>query len=340
MGLVALLVASCASPTAGPHDSASSEALPQTSAREDSAVEAGGGNAEADSAFPIVGAGTEASGRELVHTADLTVRVEDVAEAARKAGELTVAAGGHIASESLATPTGGTPRAHLTLRIPQEEYESTLEDLSGLGDRADLSRSVEDVTGEVADTESRIESAETALETLRGYLEEADDVDELLRVEREIHNRQSELEAVQARLKTLQDRTAFSTVDLSLLPPRSYIEESPGEGIGFLGGLERGLSALLSVLEGLAVAAGWLLPFAAVLAAPVAALLWWLRRRRRTARALVRAGVPGAAESTAADGDEGREGAENTSGPGVPSSTASGGGDGEAPGGGGGPDGR
>ncbi|MFL1428514.1 MULTISPECIES: DUF4349 domain-containing protein [unclassified Nocardiopsis] len=236
----------------------------------------------------VVDPDTEVTDRKLIHTADLTVRVEDVAEAAREAKELAVDAGGHVASESLSTPTGGSPEAYLTLRIPNEGYEDALEELAELGDRSDLHRSVQDVTGEVADVESRIESAETALETLRGYLEEADDVDELLRVEREIQDRQAELEAFQARLKTLEDQTTLSTVNLTLMPPRTYIEEPAEDGIGFLGGLERGWLALVSVFGGLAVAVGWLLPFVAVLALPVTALVWWLRsllRRRRAAAA-------------------------------------------------------
>lgn len=296
--------------------SAGDGAAPEAAVQEDFAAEADraeGEGAEEGGGSSVVDPDTEVADRRLIHIADLTVRVEDVAEASQEAKELAVTAGGHVASESLSTPTGGTPEAYLTLRIPNEGYEGALEDLAGLGDRSDLNRSVEDVTGEVADVESRIESAETALETLRGYLEEADDVDELLRVEREIQDRQAELEAFQARLKTLEDQTTLSTVNLTLVPPQSYIEEPPEEGIGFLGGLERGWLALVSVFEGLAVAVGWLLPFAAVLAVPVTALVWWLRRRRRAAhapRVPVRAGAPEEAGGTTADASDTAEGGE------------------------------
>ncbi|MFE6309047.1 DUF4349 domain-containing protein [Nocardiopsis sp. NPDC057823] len=294
--------------------SAGTEAAPEAAAPQDFAAEADRSQEEAAAeeggGSSVVDAEAEVADRSLIHIADLTVRVDDVAEAAQEAKELAAASGGHVASESLSTPTGGTPEAYLTLRIPNEGYEGALEDLAGLGDRSDLNRSVEDVTGEVADVESRIESAETALETLRGYLQEADDVDELLRVEREIQDRQAELEAFQARLKTLEDQTTLSTVNLTLVPPQTYIEEPSEDSIGFLGGLERGWRALVSVFEGLAVALGWLLPFAVVLAVPVTALVWWLRRRRRSAaqapRVPVRAGAPGAptppAPGTAAAG--------------------------------------
>lgn len=313
-GLTALVVTSCASPTSGSYDSAGgaaySEAAPESAAVDeysDEADRSADGSVEEQEGGSGLDSVPEASDRILIYTADLTVRVDDVSEATRRAKELTVAAGGHVASESLSTPSGGIPESYLTLRIPSEGYEDALEELAGLGDRSDLNRSVEDVTGEVADVESRIESAETALETLRGYLEEAENVDELLRVEREIQDRQAELEAFQARLEVLEDQVALSTVNLRLMPPQSYIEEPPADGIGFGGGLERGWRALGTVFEGLAVAVGWVLPFLAVLALPVGALVWWLLARRRRRAAAER--TPEEGTGSGKDTAEGAEGA-------------------------------
>ncbi|WP_223839028.1 DUF4349 domain-containing protein [Nocardiopsis deserti] len=283
-GLAALLATSCSSPMADGGAGATSEsaavapeagdrALSEEQAGEQQSAEEGGGSA--------VGSEVEIGDRELVHTAELSVRVEDVSEAVGLAKELTLDAGGYVASERVSTPQGGSPEGTLTLRIPGEDYEGALEELSRLGDRSNLERSVEDVTEEVADVESRIESSEAALETLRGYLEEAEDVDDLLRVEGEIQTRQAELEAFQARLETLRNQTAYSTVHLTLTPPETYLEEPAEDSIGFLGGLDRGWRALVTFGQGVAVVVGWLLPFLAVAAVLGAGPLWWYRSRRR-----------------------------------------------------------
>ncbi|WP_067599799.1 DUF4349 domain-containing protein [Nocardiopsis listeri] len=242
-------------------------------------VEQGGEEAEpADT----VGSDVEIDDRRLIHTAHMTVRVQDVAEASEDAKELTRGSDGYVASEELSTPADGAPEGSLTLRIPTGEYEGALTDLAELGDRSDIERSVEDVTEEIADVESRIDSSETALESLRGYLEEAENVDDLLRVEREIQDRQADLESFQARLETLQNQTSYSTVHLTLRPPSTYLEERSGdESIGFLGGLERGWRALLSLGQGLAVMVGWSLPFILVAVVIGAWPLWRLRRRRQ-----------------------------------------------------------
>jgi hypothetical protein len=234
-----------------------------------------------------VGTDVEIEGRDLIHTADLSVRVDDVAEASEAAKDLAIAADGYVAFEQVSTPTGGAPESTLTLRVPNEGYEGVLSDLAELGDRSSLERSVEDVTEEVTDVESRIESAEASLETLRGYLDEARNVDDLLEVEREIQTRQAELESLQARMESLSNLTAYSTVNLRLMPPETYLEEPSEESIGFMGGLERGWRALTSLGEGLAVALGWLLPFLAVIVVVGAGpWIWW--RRRRAARGLTR----------------------------------------------------
>ncbi|WP_435108203.1 DUF4349 domain-containing protein [Nocardiopsis synnemataformans] len=284
VGLAALLATSCSSPMADGGAGATNESaavapeagdrgLSEEQVGEQQSAEEGGGSA--------VGSEVEIGDRELVHTAELSVRVEDVSEAVGLAKELTLDAGGYVASERVSTPQGGSPEGSLTLRIPGEDYEGALEELSRLGDRSNLERSVEDVTEEVADVESRIESSEAALETLRGYLEEAEDVDDLLRVEGEIQTRQAELEAFQARLETLRNQTAYSTVHLTLTPPETYLEEPAEDSIGFLGGLDRGWRALVTFGQGVAVVVGWLLPFLVVAAVLGAGPLWWYRSRRR-----------------------------------------------------------
>ncbi|MBB6119624.1 DUF4349 domain-containing protein [Nocardiopsis algeriensis] len=312
--LAALLTASCAAPhdmaefsgEASQETARTSEDRPAAVAPEAGGTEAGGteaGEPGADGSAASLDAGTAASERSLVHTASMTVRVEDVEEAGEAARELVLEAGGYIAEESVSTPANGAPAASMTLRVPAGGYEEALVSLADLGDRSYLDRSVQDVTEEVADVESRIESTETALETLRGYLEEAQDVDDLLRVEEEIQTRQAELEAFQARRDALGNQTSYSTVYLELVPPQTYVEPAE-EGIGFLGGLERGWQALVRVVQGVAVAAGWLLPFAAVIALPAAGALWWLRRRR-AARRRAAAAPPPAAEEAGGTGASG-----------------------------------
>ncbi|WP_017581072.1 DUF4349 domain-containing protein [Nocardiopsis valliformis] len=319
-GLAALLLAACGashnmtdSGSAGSSSETADMAVPEQQADAEAEYTEEGTESAERGADGNVGSDVEITDRQLIHIADMTVRVEDVAEASDLAKALAVEVGGYVADESLSTPATGTPEAYLTLRIPNEDYESSLDALAELGDRSTLERSVEDVTEEVADVESRIESSEAALETLRGYLEEAQDVDDLLRVEGEIQRRQADLEAFQARLKSLENQTSYSTVHLQLMPPATYIEEPSQDSVGFLGGLERGWLALVALGQGLSVIVGWLLPFAVVAVVLGAWPLWLWRQRRRAHRkqreqnATMAVPAGATAQGTTAEGSEGSE---------------------------------
>lgn len=280
--LVVLVLTACGAPQSdrsggAPEDTAVNQAAPDQD--RDGQEEADGGGDEGSA----LGGDVEIDERDLVHRAELTLRVEDLDEAGERTKELITEADGHVSRESHEAPTGGAARASMTLRVPSEGYEAALAELTEMGERSSLERSVEDVTEEIADVEGRTESTERSLETLRGYLDEAESVEEMLEVESQIQERQEDLEAFQARLESLENSTAYSTVELTLLPPNA-----PEEGIereelpGFLESLRSGGESLLTVGRAVSSAVGWLLPFALVVAA-IGAWPWmrWRARRRK-----------------------------------------------------------
>lgn len=282
--LVALVLTACGATQSDRSGggTAANEAAPEQDRegqKEDAGDTDGGG--EESSA---VGQDVEVDARELVHRAELTLRVEDLDAAGERAKELTTEADGYVSRESHEAPTGGMARTSMTLRVPSEGYEAALAELTDMGERSSLDRSVEDVTEEIADVEGRTESAERSLETLRGYLEEAEGVEEMLEVESQIQERQEDLEAFQARLESLENSTAYSTVELTLLPPNAPEEDIEREELpGFLESLRSGGESLLTVGRAVAAAVGWLLPFALV-AAAVGAWPWMRWRARRGKR--------------------------------------------------------
>ncbi|MFC7327323.1 DUF4349 domain-containing protein [Marinactinospora rubrisoli] len=263
-----------------------------------------------------VGTDVDVSERTVAHTADVGVRVPDVDAAADEARAWVAAADGYVASESLGGD-GGPETATLSLRVPVDRYEEALEIFGGLGERLRLSRSADDMTEEVADVESRVASAEASLERLRALLEDARSVEEVLAVETEISGRQADLEALQARRQALAGQTAYGTVNLELVPPRTAAGRD-GSG-GFVDGVLAGWAALLAVLRGGATAAGWLLPFVAAAAVP-GVPAWWLWRRRR-ARAGGAAEAPRAAEAGPGGGQDAAGAAEAGAPPQGPDAT-------------------
>ncbi|WP_067824317.1 DUF4349 domain-containing protein [Actinomadura kijaniata] len=268
--LLALLLAALLAACSGGGDSASSGAR----ARPEAPRTDGGGAA--------TGRPAAAPARSIIHRAQLRVRAPDVDAASARAKQLTAAAGGYVADERTSTrPASAT----LTLRIPSDRYPATLDQLAAqLGTRLSLSRQSEDVTGEVADVDSRVRSARSTLDSFRRLLGRAGSIDEVIRVEKEIAERQADLEALQARQKALRQGTGHATVTVEIgTPPSTPVAEPDRRG--FVGGLTTGWNAFTAFVSAAATVLGVLLPFllpVAVVGVP-ARILWRRTRARRSA---------------------------------------------------------
>lgn len=231
--------------------------------------------------------------RAEVMTATLTVRVEDVEGAGRRAEDLALGLGGGVsASQTLVDP--GTPEqtsAVLTLRVPNEELVGFLRTLSGLGTRLDESRTTEDVTAEVADVESRVGNQRASIARLREFLGSTESIEDVVRVEAELTRRESELEALQARSRALMDRTTLATVTLTLFGPEGTAA-ADDEDLGFLAGLRGGWDAFVTASMVALTVFGALLPFGVLLGLVGLPALLLLRNRGRRARTADSAPVP------------------------------------------------
>ncbi|MFV2175811.1 DUF4349 domain-containing protein [Actinomadura sp. LOL_016] len=332
--LVTLLLAGLLAGCSGGSESSSGAAPAE--ARDEGAAQ-GGGAMKTRAPDGGEGGGAEGSrgsdaklpsaSRAVVYTSELRVRATNVEQAANRAKQLTAAAGGYVGQESA---NSSPPRAEITLRIPADRYAELLGRLgTELGEKLSLTQQTEDVTGEVADVDSRVRSAEATLASFRKLLERAGSLDEIMKLEDEISERESDLESLQARQKALQESTGYATLTVTLVgkiePVDDNVDEEEG---GFLGGLKDGWGAFSAFVGGLAVLVGWLLPFLvtlAVLGVPVfllrhrlrARFRAWTGTRGRLAPAMG-APVPGAAAPPPSTPPSGTSGPGTTGGSGTP----------------------
>jgi len=221
--------------------------------------------------------------RSVVYTATLRVRADNVDASATKAKQQVAAAGGYIEHE---TGSSSPPSATLRLKVPADRYADLLTRLStDLGTKRSLSQQAEDVTGEVADVDSRVRSAQAALASFRKLLDRAKTVGEVINIEQEIASREADLESLQARQKSLQESTRYATLTVELEARSQAAKEKDDSRGGFVGGLQNGWDAFTAFVGGVATVLGWLLPFlvtAAVIGLPALAVWRRLRDRRPT----------------------------------------------------------
>lgn len=287
-----LALTACAGGESAQMDSTSGEAAPAApqavsadQAGADSA--ASGGRAErsrtAATGAPAEQVNPVPQDRQIVYTAELTVRVKDVAAASDRARALVDTAGGYLATERSDSSGGDQGSANLVFKIPPSAYPGVLNRLGKeLGVRESVQQNTEDVTEKVADVDSRVRSAKASLDSLRALLKRADKIGEVLEIEREVSSRETELEALQARQRSLAARTSMATLTLNLVGPEVVVPEPEEESPGFLGGLRTGWRSFVEALKiGLTVL-GVLLPWTIAAGLIWLVVVFVLRRTRRS----------------------------------------------------------
>lgn len=240
----------------------------------------GGGEDTTDSvAAPEQNVEVGAPAREVIRNADLSLRVEDVRESVNRVESIAAQAGGRIASEEVVS-TGDSLYASITARIPADRLDPVVSAVSELGEVTALNIIAEDVTAQGADLDARIEALEASIARLRQLLAAAETTKDLIDIEGELTTRQADLDSLVAQRAALSDLVALSTLIVSISPRSDAAAWTPP---GFVAGLESGWNALRTVTTGLVTLAGFLLPFAivlAVVATVITAPIVVLRRRR------------------------------------------------------------
>jgi len=225
------------------------------------------------------------TGQAIIRTASLTLRVKSVTSTAQQVTSLAAAAGGYVSSEQDSiSKMPGRSTVTLELKIPEAAYPGVLGKLSStFGRPVSASQHAQDVTGEVADVNSRVASAQDAIKQLRALLKRAGTVGGLLSVQDEINSQEASLEALQSQQRALARETSYATVTMYLLSQRHHaVAHHQGKHHGFVAGLAAGWHGLRVATSWLLTVAGALLPFLAVLA--VLAAGGWLGLRRYRAR--------------------------------------------------------
>lgn len=216
---------------------------------------------------------------QIIRTASASIDVTDIDSAVDSIVSSVRQVDGSIQAQSVYRYDDQS-NATITARVPADRLDSFLDDLYVVGDVTSSDVAAQDVTLEVVDLDARITTLEESINRLRVLQQQAESVADLVAVESELATRQSELESISARRDYLANQVAMSTVYLTLAEKRSGAAIAPD----FLGGLERGWDALLTLGAGLITGAGFLTPIAVLVTVVLLVIFAILRYRRRTRR--------------------------------------------------------
>ncbi len=118
--------------------------------------------------------------------------------------------------------------ATLTMGVPVDQFEIALRRLRGLSIRVlDENASGEDVTDQYVDLQSQLNNLEATRDRIKGFLDQAKTVDEALRINQQLSDIEAQIEQVKGKMNYLSNRSAFSTITVSLEPDLPIIVATP-----------------------------------------------------------------------------------------------------------------
>jgi hypothetical protein len=233
------------------------------------ASEEGGGGVSGLEVLPQLGT-------DVVKTAQIAIEVRtDGFEGAFDAVSLLSGRyGGYVQSSS----TAGTKvrSGTLLLRVPANRFDEAMSDLRDLGSVEGESVSSEDVSAQFVDLEARLRAWQAQEAVLLDLMGRATSIEATIRVQSELQDVQFRIEQIKGQLRLLEDRTAFSTIQVTLREPGAPVtpsraeRERPSLGQAW----DRAVDGFLGVFYVVVVGLGYLVPIAAF------AALGWLAYRR------------------------------------------------------------
>ncbi|CAN5308518.1 DUF4349 domain-containing protein [soil metagenome] len=204
--------------------------------------------------------------RDVVKTASMTIRAADISEAADKAAVMVEAADGRVDSRSEdAGSEQALARTSVVLRVPVAKLDGVVRELKTLGTVQTAETTSEDVTAQRVDLDARIKALQTSVERLLAIMRDAKDPESLIAAENALSQRQADLDSLRAQRDALGDRIDYSTVNVTFVAEKIG-GPAPKEYQGFVGHIEQGWDALVSVAGNLVLLVALLLPWLGVLA--------------------------------------------------------------------------
>ncbi|WP_321429437.1 DUF4349 domain-containing protein [uncultured Methanolobus sp.] len=225
------------------------------------------------------GASTASVDRKTITTVDMTIQVSDAAEGVDSISKMAVASGGYVSSSSIRDSYYDShegKEGYITVRVPESEYSSFLENVGELGEVTRESVSAQDVTEEYIDVSARLDNLERQEARLQEILNMTETVEDVLAVEKELERVRGEIESLTGRLNYLDDRIEFSTINIRVTEPRPITRSW-----GIRDAISESVNGFISMVNALIILVGYLLPLVIVLIFFGGAGLLIRRRLRR-----------------------------------------------------------
>ena len=218
--------------------------------------------------------------RKIIRTATLTIEAADYNKYYNAVYEAVKRSGGYISQENQSQSDYKKENV-LSIKIPVLQFDAAIALLiNGTGHEELIVKTIssDDVTGQVVDTKSRLESKRQVREKYLDLLKQAKNMKDVLLVQNEINDLQEQIEMATGRISYLNQSASYSTINLTffqVLDSSIRIDEEPTFVKRVVAALQTGWDLIQYVLVALTTI--WPILLAA-------GFLWFALRRYRLSK--------------------------------------------------------
>lgn len=190
------------------------------------AVEMESGNGALTGAMDTGAELTQPENRKWIITVEMSAETEDL-DALLEAltGEISRLEG-YVENQSVYNGSAYTNRryrnASITIRVPAGQVDSFTQAVAGIANLVSSSKSLEDVTLQYSDTETRVKALQTEQARLLELMEQAQSMADLLEIEGRLTEVRYELERYTSRLKLYDNQIDYATIYLTVDEVQEY----------------------------------------------------------------------------------------------------------------------
>ena len=153
--------------------------------------------------------------KKIIKTANLNFELKEYEPFNNSIREKVKQVGGYIASEEQNQSEYKIENS-MTIKVPVDQFDNAVTILSnGIKKINEKKITSEDVTTEVVDTKSRLESKKQIRLRYLELLKQAKNMEDILNVQSEINGIQEEIESAAGRVEYLNHSSSFSTINLT-----------------------------------------------------------------------------------------------------------------------------
>lgn len=166
--------------------------------------------------------------QKLIVTMNMEAETENMDALLTQIDQKVAELGGYMEKQSIYNGSsyyyGRSRYADLTVRIPAQNLEQFVDQVSEVSNITSKNRSTQNITLTYVATQSRITALETEQTRLLELLAKAETMDDLLKIESRLTEVRTELEQVSSQLRLYDNLVDYSTVNLSIREVKEYTE--------------------------------------------------------------------------------------------------------------------